>query len=94
MLQCEQSFYRGDEMTTTTVTIPDIKVQLTVEQLITAVRQLEPGERAKIARALADTELDTELTQLITELYSQPPVDEITDDDILAEIRAVRQQRA
>jgi hypothetical protein len=81
-------------MTTTTVTIPNIKVQLTVEQLITAVRQLEPEERAKIVRALADTELDTELTQLITELYSQPPVNEISDDDILAEIRAVRQQRA
>ena len=81
-------------MTTTTVTIPNIKVQLTVEQLITAVRQLEPEERAKIVRVLADTELDTELTQLITELYSQPPVNEISDDDILAEIRAVRQQRA
>jgi hypothetical protein len=81
-------------MTTTIVTIPNIKVQLTVEQLITAVRQLEPEERAKIVRALADTELDTELRQLILELYHQPPVDEISDDDILAEIRAVRQQRA
>jgi hypothetical protein len=81
-------------MTTTTVTIPNIKVQLTVEQLITAVRQLEPEERAKIVRALAYTELDTELTQLILELYNQPPVNEISDDDILAEIRAVRQQRA
>jgi hypothetical protein len=43
---------------------------------------------------LADSELDTELTQLITELYSQPPVDEISDDDILAEIRTVRQQHS
>ena len=79
-------------MSSATVTIPNIQVQLTVEQLITAARQLEPGERARLARALADTELDTELAQLITELYSQPPVDDISDDDIQAEIRTVRQQ--
>ncbi|MBX3059639.1 MAG: hypothetical protein KF770_24570 [Anaerolineae bacterium] len=81
-------------MSTATITIPNIKVQLTVEQLITAVRQLEPGERAKLARALADSELDMELTQLIADLYHQPPIDEITDDEILAEIQAVRRQRA
>ncbi|MBE2202185.1 MAG: hypothetical protein IAE79_26480 [Anaerolinea sp.] len=81
-------------MNTTTVTIPNITVQLTVEQLITAARQLQPGERAKLARALADTRLDSELTQLITELYSQPPVDDISDIDILAEIRATRQQHS
>ena len=78
-------------MTTATITIPNIEVELTVEQLITAVRQLEPRERAKIARALTDAELDQELTQLIAQLYSQPPIDEISDDDILAEIQAVRQ---
>jgi hypothetical protein len=81
-------------MSTATITIPNIKVQLTVEQLITAVRQLEPGERAKLARALADSELDMELTQLIADLYDQPPIDEITDDEILAEIQAVRRQHA
>lgn len=88
------NFLRGDEMSTATITIPNIQVQLTIEQLITAVRQLEPRERAKLARVLADTELDAELTKLITELYSQPPIDEISDDDILAEIRTVRQQRS
>lgn len=81
-------------MNTTTITIPNITVQLTVEQLIMAARQLQPGERAKLARALADTRLDSELTQLITELYSQPPVDDISDIDILAEIRATRQQHS
>lgn len=81
-------------MGTTTITIPNIQVQLTIEQLITAVRQLEPSQREKFAKMLADTKLDAELTQLITELYSQPPVDDISDDDILAEIRAVRQQRS
>ena len=79
-------------MTTSTVTIPNIKVQLTVEQLLTAVRQLEPRDRAKIAQALTDAELDKELAQLIAELYHQPPVTEISDADILAEVRTVRQQ--
>ena len=79
-------------MTTSTVTIPNIKVQLTVEQLLTAVRQLEPWDRAKIAQALTDAELDNELAQLIAELYSQPPVTEISDEDILAEVRTVRQK--
>lgn len=81
-------------MNSATITIPDIRVELTIDQLITAVRQLEPNERARIARALAKTELDAELTQLISELYSQPPADEISDEAILAEIRAVREQRA
>lgn len=81
-------------MSTATITIPNIKVQLTVDQLITAAHQLEPGERAKLARALAATELDMELAQLIAELYSQPPVEEITEEDILAEIRATREQMA
>lgn len=81
-------------MSASTIVIPNIQVQLTFEQLITAVRQLEPGERAKLARVLADTELDSDLTRLMNELYNQPPIDELSDDDILAEIRAVRQQRA
>ncbi|HSN74498.1 MAG TPA: hypothetical protein VL334_05295 [Anaerolineae bacterium] len=74
------------------VTIPNTRVQLTIDQLVAAVRQMDPGERAKIARALTDVELDQELAQLISELYSQPPVTEISDADIVAEVRTVRQQ--
>jgi hypothetical protein len=36
-------------------------------------------------------ELQSNLTALITELYSQNPIDEITDTDIMNEIKAVRQ---
>jgi hypothetical protein len=67
------------------------KIQLTIEKLTAATNQLEPEERAKLVRALAKTDLDTELTQLITEMYNQPPVDDISDADILAEIQAVRE---
>jgi hypothetical protein len=79
-------------MSTSTVTISNIEVQLSVEQLLAAVRQLGPRDRAKIAQALTNVELDNELAQLIAELYSQPPVTEISDSDILVEVRAVRQQ--
>ncbi len=81
-------------MSTATVTIPNIQVQLTIEQLITAVSQLESQEREKLARVLANTELDAELTQLIDDLYSQPPVDDISNDDILTEVQSVRQKHA
>jgi len=67
-------------------------IPITLEQLITAVQQLQPDERAQIARALVQAGLRSNLTALIQELYAQPPVDDIADDDIMAEIKAVRQQ--
>mgnify|MGYP003336217478 CR=1 FL=1 len=69
-----------------------ISVPITLEQLITAVKHLQPDERAQIARALIQEDLRSDLTALLEELYSQLPVDDITDDDIMAEIKAVRQQ--
>ena len=69
-----------------------ISVPITLEQLITAVQQLQPEERAMVAQALIKFDLAADLTALIQELYSQPPIDDITDDDIMAEIKAVRQQ--
>jgi hypothetical protein len=78
---------RSSTMVTAVVSIP-----ITLEQLITAVQQLQPDERAQLARALVQAELRSDLTALIQELYAQPPVNSITDDDIVAEIKAVRQQ--
>jgi len=64
---------------------------LPLEQLITIVQQLQPCDRAQVAKALIQVELQSDLTALITELYSQNSVDEITDSDIMQEITAVRQ---
>lgn len=69
-----------------------VSIPITLEQLITAVQQLPAGERAQIAAALVQAGLRSDLTALIQELYAQPPVDNITDNDIMAEIRAVHQQ--
>ena len=69
-----------------------VSIPITLEQLITAVQQLQPDERAKVARALIQIDLRSDFTALIQELYAEPPVNEITDDEIRAEIKAVRQQ--
>jgi hypothetical protein len=67
-----------------------ITIPVTLEQLISTVQKLPPDERSAIAKALIQTELQSDLTNLIEELYSQSPIDTITDDDILHEIKAVR----
>lgn len=69
-----------------------VSIPITLEQLITAVQQLQPDERAQVARALIQLDLRADLATLIQELYAEPPVDEITDNDIMAEIKVVRQQ--
>ncbi|MEH2381773.1 MAG: hypothetical protein V7K27_23275 [Nostoc sp.] len=69
-----------------------VSIPITLEQLITAVQQLQPDERVQVARALVQAGLRSDLTALIQEFYAQPPVDDITDDRIMAEIKAVRQQ--
>ncbi len=55
------------------------------------MQQLQPDERAQVARALIIVDLRSDLTAFIQELYAHPPVDDITDDNIMAEIKAVRQ---
>ena len=75
----------------TTVTIP--KVELSVDQLVAAVRQLEPRMRLEIAKALVETELDVRMAELIQRLASRPAADDISDADIAAEVNAVRKTR-
>ena len=64
---------------------------ITLEQLILAVQTLQPEERMQVARALVQSELTSDLTALIQALYSESPADDVSDEDIMAEIRAVRQ---
>jgi hypothetical protein len=76
----------------TTVTIP--QVELTLDQLVAAIRQLEPNARSEIAKALMETEMDTRMAELIRHLANRSPADDITDADIVAEVKAVRGQRS
>jgi hypothetical protein len=71
-----------------------ISIPITLEQLIVAVQQLPPHDRAELARALLQDDLRSDLKVLIQELYAEAPVDDITDDEIRQEIQAVRRQSA
>ena len=75
----------------TIVTIPE--VELSMDQLVTAVRQLEPKARLEIAKALVETELDVRMAELIHRLASRPAADDISDADIATEVNAVRKTR-
>ncbi len=68
-----------------------ISLLITLEQLIAAVQQLQRDERVQVTKVLIQEELRSDLTALIEELYAQPPADDITDVDIMAEIKTVRQ---
>jgi|GEM_PF-2731021 len=74
-----------------TITIPE--VELSLDQLVTAIRQLEPAARSEIAKALMDMELDARMAELIKSLTSRPAADDVTDADIVTEVNAVREQR-
>ena len=74
-----------------TITISE--VELSLDQLVAAIRQLEPAARSEIAKALMDTELDARMAELIKSLTSRPAADDVTDADIVTEVNAVREQR-
>jgi len=72
-----------------TVTIPE--VEITLDQLVMAVRQLEPAARSQLAKALVETEMDARMVELIESLANRPAADDVTDDEIRDEIHAVRE---
>jgi hypothetical protein len=69
-----------------------ISIPITLEQIIVAIKQLQPEQRAQVAQVLCQTGLRLDLAALIQSLYAQLPDDDITDADIRAEVQAVRQQ--
>jgi hypothetical protein len=73
------------------ITIPE--VELTLDQLVTAIHQLEPAARSETAKALMETELDARIAELIRSPALRPAADDVTDADIVSEVSAVREQR-
>lgn len=66
---------------------------LSLEQLLHAIRQLDMPARTQVAQVLLETEWDAKLTALIRRLTERPPIDEISNESIDAEIQAVRRVR-
>lgn len=71
-----------------------VNVSFDVEQLLDIVRQLDEPARVRVAQALMETNLDAQLKQLISSLAGREPADDITDEMINEEIKAVRQEQA
>ena len=63
-----------------------IAVPITLEQLIATVEQLSPSDRARVAKALIQMELQSGLTAPMKELYSPKPGEEVIDSDIEKEL--------
>lgn len=72
------------------VTIPSIKLDL--EQLVSVVRGLDESARARVAQALAETEMDARLSALIDRLASRAPRARVSDAAIQHEVEAVRRR--
>jgi hypothetical protein len=74
-----------------TVTVPPM--ELSLDQFLAVIRQLDESTRVEVARVLMETEMDAQLRDLITQLAQTPPAyDDIDDADIQAEINAVRRE--
>ncbi len=74
------------------ITVPNVKMSF--QQLLAVIRQLDESGRALIARVLLESRVDDEMSSLLQELSETPPADDITDAEIQAEVRAVRESRA
>lgn len=79
-------------MTSQSVSVPVANIALTLDQVIEAVRQLDPDSRVRVAQELLTTHLDHKLDALIRHLAEREPADDISDDEINAEVRALRRQ--
>ena len=68
--------------------------ELDLEQVLAIIRRLDAAARSQVAQALAESEMDARFEHLISSLANKPPVDEISDSDIQAEVDAVRRAHA
>ena len=67
-------------------------MELGLDQFLAVIRQLDEPTRVEVARVLAETEMDAELRNLIDQLARASPADNVSDAEIQAEIKAVRQE--
>ncbi len=68
------------------VVIPNVR--LNMAQLLSAIRQLDEPSRIQVAEVLAETEMNGKTGNLMERLGKKEPVEEISDANIEAEIRA------
>ncbi len=72
---------------------PAVGSELSLEQVLEAVRRLNAAARSRVAQALAESEMDARFEQIILSLANKPAVNEISDREIQAEVDAIRRAR-
>jgi hypothetical protein len=70
------------------ITIPNVRLDL--EELLAVIQCLDEPSRARVARALAEVEIEARFKDLVQELAARAPAEDITDADIDREVQAVR----
>ncbi|HEX3552720.1 MAG TPA: hypothetical protein VIA62_05785 [Thermoanaerobaculia bacterium] len=70
------------------ITIPNVRLGL--EDLLAVIQSLDEPSRARVAHALAETEMEARFKNLIAQLAERAPAEDITDADIDREVQAVR----
>jgi hypothetical protein len=70
------------------ITIPNVRLGL--EELLVVIQTLDESARARVAQALAEAEIDARFKDLIQQLASRAPAEDITDADIDREVLVVR----
>jgi hypothetical protein len=70
------------------VTLPNVRLRF--EDLLEVIQSLDRSSRARVAQALADSEMDARLSDVIQQLASRACAEDITDAEIDREVQAVR----
>lgn len=79
-------------MATETVVVSS--VTLTLSQLLDAVRQLDERGLHQVANVVLEKAHDAALMGLMEQLTSRQPADDLSDEELAAEVRTVRAERS
>lgn len=79
-------------MATETVVVPS--VTLTLDQLLDAIRQLDESGLNQVANVILQRNHNAALGALMARLAARERVDYLSDQELAAEVRAVREERA
>ncbi len=72
------------------VVIDQVKVHLTMEQLLSAIQQLSPEDKDRIRKELASEPWENRLDALLSSVRSRMGKNEIQEEEIIAEVESVR----
>ena len=79
-------------MTAKTVRVPSLT--LTIDQLLDVIQQLDTDDLNRVAQAVRDQQAGSSLQALRARLETYEPDIELSDEELVAEVKAVRAERA